>query len=356
MNRVAAVLLATLVALLAAAPAPAATPREFFGVMADGPLLGPGVDLRRETRLMGAAGARTARVAFYWRSLQPRADAPVDFRSTDRIVGEAARAGVRVFPVLVRAPSWATGGDEREGAVPNDPETFARFADAAVRRYGSGGAFWAEHPEVRARPVRHWQVWNEPDITRYWEGRPWAPTYVRLLRAASPAIHAADPQARVVAAGLTNRSWEDLDEVYRAGGGPSFDAAAIHPFSRRVSNVLRITALARQTMRRHGDAAKPLMLTEVSWSSGRGRSTFNYGWETTERGQATKLRQAFQALAAARERLGLGQVFWYTWLSPRLGRRESFSYSGLRRMTSRGPRAKPAYRQFRRTVRRLTSG
>ena len=345
------------VAAMAATTVPAAaaaTPSSFFGVMADGPLLGPGVDLDAEARLMRSSGVRSMRVAFYWRELQPVQGRPTDFASTDRIVASAAQAGVTVFPVLVRAPAWATGGDEREGAVP-DASAYAAFVTEAVRRYGPDGTFWAERPDLPNQAIRSWQVWNEPDITRYWAGAPWAPTYVVLLRAARAAIKAADPRAQVVAAGLTNKSWIDLGKLYKAGGRRHFDAAAIHPFSRRVKNVVQIVKLARREMRRRGDRRKPLILSELSWSSGKGQSTFNYGWETTERGQARKVTQALTALARNRRRLGIGTVYWYTWLSPPVGDDESFSYGGLRRVAEGGPVSKPALAAFRKTVRRLRS-
>jgi len=333
-------------ALLAPAAATAATPAAFFGVMADGPLLSPSVDLGRETRLMRSTGVASIRAAFYWREIEPR-PGEFDWAETDRLVGAAVAAGLDVLPVVVRSPAWAAGGDSREGAVP-DPAAYARFCAELVARYGPGGA------ATFGRPIRSWQVWNEPDIDRYWTGTPWPATYVTLLRAARGAIKAADPGARVVAAGLTNRSWEDLAALYRAGGRGLFDAAAIHPFSRRVSNVVKIVRLAREEMRRRGDARVPLMLTEVSWSSGKGRSTFNYGWETTERGQARKVSEALSALARERVRLGIGGVWWYTWLSPKLGDDESFSYAGLRRLRGGKPVDKPARAAFRRAVRRLT--
>jgi hypothetical protein len=350
-------LIAALLACLSALPAAtagAAVPSSFYGVMGDGPLLDGRPDLARETRLMRASGIGTLRVAVYWRSMQPSADAPIDFSRTDRILEASARAGLDVLPVLVRAPSWATGGDGREGAVPDDPQTYANFCTAMVQRYGPAGSFWAQNPSVPRLPVRRWQLWNEPDIPRYWVGRPWAPTYVNLLRPASAAVRAADPTAQVVSAGLTNKSWQDLDELYEAGARGLFDAAAIHPFSRRVVNVVKIVKLARRTMAQNGDARKTLLLTEVSWSSGKGRSTFNYGWETTEKGQAKKIRQALPALTKVRRKFRLGGIWWYTWLSPRLGDDESFSYSGLRRMSKAGkPVSKPALRAFRSTVKRL---
>lgn len=341
---VAAVLAAAV--LLPVAPASGATPRSFFGVMADGPLLGPGIDLGREARLMRSTGVASIRAAFYWREIEPR-PGELDWREPDRIVAAAAAAGIDVLPVVVRSPSWASAGDTREGAVP-ETGAYARFLAALVARYGPGG------PANGGRPIRTWQVWNEPDIPRYWAGRPWPSTYVTLLRAARDAIKAADPGARVVAAGLTNRSWEDLADLYAAGGRGLFDAAAIHPFSRRVANVVKIVRLTRAEMKRRGDGRVPLMLTEVSWSSGKGRSTFNYGWETSEGGQADRVGQALGALARERVRLGIGGIWWYTWLSPPLGDDESFSYAGLRRVSRGRAVDKPARAAFSRAVRRLT--
>ena len=337
------------------APAQARVPADFFGVMADGPVLGTQADLGREARLMRGAGAGSVRVAFYWREMQPQQGQPVDFTASDRIVRDIAGARLRTLPILVRAPAWAAGGDTREGAVP-DPGAYAAFVTAFVRRYGVNGSFWAENPGVPAMKMRSFQIWNEPDIQRYLATSPasaWPRVYVGMLRAANQAVKAEDRNAEVVAAGLTNRSWIDLRKLYAAGARGHFDAAAIHPFSSRVSNVVKIARLARAEMRRRGDARVPLMLTELSWSSGKGRSSLNYGWETTERGQAEKVREALSELARVRTSLRIGGVWWYTWLSPAIGDDESFSYSGLRRM--RGSRVvnKPAYTAFKQTVRRL---
>jgi hypothetical protein len=205
-----AVLLAVVLACAGALLAPAvagAAPRGFFGVMADGPLLGadPRVDLDREVALMRSSGVGGIRLAVYWRDLQPAAGGPIDWSGTDRAVVAAARRGLHVLPILVRAPTWATGGDGREGAVP-DATAYGQFCAEAVRRYGPQGSLWREQPGVRKVPIRAWQVWNEPDIGRYLEpreGETWARTYVPMLRAANRAIKAADRRAKVVAAGLT---------------------------------------------------------------------------------------------------------------------------------------------------------
>lgn len=348
-------LLCTIAAtLVLAGPAQAKTPASFFGVMADGPLLDGTVNLASESKLMSGAGVRTVRLAVYWAEMQPVAGGPIDFTLTDQRIGALAAAGLEVLPVLVRSPAWAANGDTREGAVP-DTAAYGAFVGAFARRYGRGGAFW-QVSTGRDVPITSFQVWNEPDIERYLAppaGRSWQATYVPMLRAAREAIKGADPRATVVAAGLTNKSWQDLGKLYAAGGRSLFDVAAIHPFSARVENVVKIVELARQEMRDRGDARKPLLLTEVSWSSGKGQSSFNYGWETSEGGQASKVKEALTELADNRTRLRIGAVYWYTWLSPAVGDDESFSYSGLRKLRGGKPTSKPAYGAFRATVKRL---
>jgi hypothetical protein len=341
--------------LIAPASAGAAVPRSFFGVMADGALFAPTVDLGSELALMRGAGVGSTRVAVQWRALQPQPGV-VDFAAFDAYVLATARAGIRVLPVVLGTPPWAARNPSDPASPPKDPRQYGAFLSALVQRYGPAGALWAAHPEVQRVPIRQWQVWNEPDLGKYWAAKDWAPGYVSLLRAARAAIKAADPSAKVVLAGLTNRSWIDLRRVYAAGGGRLFDLAAVHPFSRRVPNVLKIVTLARREMRRHGDARKPLVLSEVSWSSGHGHSTFNYGWETSEQGQAQRLKSALADLAARRHADRIVGIYWYTWMSPAIGGKDSFDYSGLRRLDAAGhPVTKPALAAFRAVARRLES-
>ena len=170
-----------------------------------------------------------------------------------------------------------------------------------IARYGPRGSFWAEHPELPRRPIRNWQIWNEPNIaTTSPSSRCRTPT-PRLLRAAYPAMKAADPGATVVMAGLANFSWRDLSKAYRAGVKGSFDVAAVHPFSGRPSNSVKITRLNREVMDRNGDPRKPIWLTELTWSSAKGKKTpLTQNWETTEAGQAQRLTQAYRLYVRAR--------------------------------------------------------
>jgi hypothetical protein len=349
-----AVLLCLLAALPTAAQAKRSVPKGWLGTMVDGPMTVPGAAVDGDWRLMSKSGVESVRSAVYWPFVQPTEGATPDFSRFDPVVLNAARRGLPVLPVVEGTPGWASVRPGDEASPPRDPELLAQFMRDLIARYGRGGSLWAEHPEVPARPVRAWQIGNEPNLSYYFnppEGESYAVAYTRLLKAASRAIRAADPGATVVLAGLTNRSWIALRAIYKAGGRKAFDAVALHPYTAKPRNVLRVLKLARREMKRVGDRRKPLWVTELSWPSSRGKTRDIGGIATTERGQATKLRQSIRLLAAARKRLRIQKVYWYTWMSTEGD--FSFLYSGLRRVRDGKVITTPALSAFRSAADRL---
>jgi hypothetical protein len=351
--------LTALIALaLAVVPTGAAAersvPRGWLGVIADGPLTSGGA-MDGEWDLMAGSGAEGVRTAFYWPSAQRDGAAPPDLAHLDGVVLQAARRGLPVLPIVSGTPGWAAGRPHDETSPPRDPQLYSDFLRTLVARYGPGGSLWAEHPEVAARPIRDWQIWNEPNLTRYWtppRGQGFARSYVTLLRAAHRALRSADPGARTILAGLPNESWIALRRVYKAGGRRSFDAVALHPYTGKPRNVVRLAEYARREMRRFGDRRKPIWVTELSWPAAKGKTENTTGFETTDRGQAQRLGDGLRLLARARRRLGIERVFWYTWLS-REDSPNSFDYSGLRRVRDGKVISVPALGAFQKAARRL---
>ena len=251
---------------------------------------------------MVGAGVESVRAAVRWYELQPYGSAaevppadaarfrdaggvPTDFTALDAVVAAAAARGLAVLPVVQCAPAWAArtpGRHHRRRRA--DPATFGRFLAALAGRYGPRGSLWAERPDLPRVPVRAWQVWNEPNLTRYWSEQPFAPSYVRLLKAADAALAAADPGATVVLAGLPNESWTALRQIYEAGGRGHFDAVALHPYTRRPKDVLRLVRSRAREMRQRGDGRTPVWLTELSWPAAKGKVPRPAGFETTDRG------------------------------------------------------------------------
>ena len=349
--RHAALLLCLLGMLVAAAPAGAAVPRHWLGVDADGPMT-DGSDRESEWALIAASGATSVRAAFHWPHGQPTGAATTDFTASDGIVLAAARHGLLVVPVVQFTPAWAAAVPGDPASPPRDAADYGRYLQALVGRYGPRGSLWSEHPELKRRPIRDWQIWNEPNIDRYWSTQPFAKSFVRLLRTARKALRQADPGARAILAGLPNTSWAALRSIYGAGGRGTFDAVALHPYTGKPANVVKLVVLTRRVMRRYRNGRMPVWVTELSWPASRGKTTSGGGFETNDKGQAQRLRKGLVLLAAARRRLRIERVYWYTWLSAEQGP-SAFGWSGLRRLRGGEVVSAPSLSAFRKTAKLL---
>jgi hypothetical protein len=329
-------------------------PRGWLGVVADGPLNDPAYAAGQgEWDRMASSGVEAVRTAFYWRSIEPSAGV-YDFSVQDALVLSAAKRGLAVLPVVQGTPDWAAKTPGDPASPPRDNADFARLMQALVTRYGPKGSLWVEHPEVSKQPIRAWQIWNEPNLTRYWNVAPWAPSYVALLKAGHRALKAADPGAQTVLAGLPNESWKALESIYKAGARGSFDVVTLHPYTGKVKNTLRVVKIVRRVMDRRKDGKMPIWVTELSWPASAGKAKAEGGdFATTDAGQATRLAAALKLFAAERKALRIERLYWYTWLSVEGITDSGFDYSGLRRVRGGTLVDAPALAIFTRAARRL---
>ncbi|HWD75986.1 MAG TPA: hypothetical protein VG371_12665 [Solirubrobacteraceae bacterium] len=345
-------------------------PQGFVGMDADGPLLTPGstINLDAQLRTMVASGVQTIRVAFSWAAAQPYATAadvpaaessqytgiggvPTDFAATDAIAAAAARRRLSILPTVLYAPSWdARPNTNPRGGIPQPRSdgAYAAYLTALIDRYGPRGSFWVQNPSIPRMPIREWQIWNEPDVPAYWNP-PFARTYVALLRAAHAAIKRADPGAKVVLGALTGYAWSGLRQVYRISGARRlFDVVSVDAYTKLPANVIRSLQFVRGLMDQHGDRAKPLLATELSWPSSVGQGQVHYDFDTTPAGQAHNLATLLPLLDRDRTALGLAGFDWYTWMGAESRGASDFNFSGLLKVHDGVVTAKPALAVFRR--------
>jgi hypothetical protein len=356
-------LLALVACLLAAAPAAAAERRVPFGFH--------GVDYDREGswgpagvqdemwRTMAANGVESARVLFDWSEAQPNPAAAVSFHETDPLVTRAALRGIDLLPVVLYTPRWARVVAREKHSAPRDPKQYTAYLTTLIARYGENGTFWAEHPELPRRPLRTWQIWNEPDMEYQWVPREdWQKQYGTLLREARAAIRAADPGARVVLAGLTNFSWRSLRSLYELGGiRGAFDVVALNAYTRESKNLVEIVRRGRKEMQARGDGKKPIRVTEFGASASEGRIEVGRDrdhLQTTDRKLAKLVLAAYDALAANRKKLRIEAAYWYTWASSYEADADIFDFSGLVRYLegADGFSARQALPAYRKSARR----
>ena len=366
--------LLTLLLLALAAPAAGAqerkVPQGYLGAVSDGVLSedNDGSLFAGEVDRMVGAGVETVRMVFPWRDAQPyrrTADVPseqrqffrseqgvpTDWRLIDAYVAAAAQRRLTLLPVVLYAPPWNAKYANSDASPPRGHAPYAKFVVALAKRYGRTGTFWTERPDVPKMPIDWWQIWNEPHFKEYWSDQPWEKPYATLLRGTYRAVKEAVPSARILAAGMANKSWTYVSKLYSQKTRGFFDAIALHPFTNSVDGVIEIVDRVRRTMARYGDRKLPLMITEMSWTSAKGKAAYTYGNERTEPGQAKALTQGFQRMAKERRRLRILRVYWYTWMTRDKHPTIPFDYAGVIRMEPDGSTTeKPAFGAFRSTV------
>ncbi len=183
-----------------------------------------------------------------------------------------------------------------------DGNHYREWVVAFIQRYGSGGSFWAQHPELDARyAITSVELGNEPYF-----GEMSAEDYANTVRPTLEEIQRLELPVRVVLPSRvygTNTAWMDTLYELIPDLNSLFYAFADHPYwyahdPAEVSPAGpfgRIDAL-RKRMNEVGAADKPIFITEY------GESTADCGEECTdEASQAGHLKQMVDAIASRPE-------------------------------------------------------
>ena len=230
----------------------------------------PGVNLTGEgpTQIadVRALGTHWVRMFATWPTLEPaRGPLAANWLAVYDNALHALPPGTKAILDVVGTPRWETGsGDEH--TPPANPDDYAEFVGALARHF--------------AGRVSAYEIWNEEDSSSWWSGAPDPAAYAELLRAAYPAVKAADPSATVVLGGLTGNDYPFLEGVYAAGARGSFDAVGVHtdtacnvlspydylrgPDKRMVPDSFLAYREVHATMLANGDQGR-IWITEASW-------------------------------------------------------------------------------------------
>jgi hypothetical protein len=269
--------------------------------------------------LMEEAGVKSVRLPLSWAQVEPVSpfSGPPSWSDFDLGVELAARNGMTVLPFVSGSPRWIAPEARLEPASGWQRRAWASFLREAVRRYGAGGSFWRDNPELPYLPIRAWEIWNEENIVTF--GRADPERFAPLLRISGRVIHDADPGARVIVGGLYGRplqippnvsSGDFLSRLYRARRVKRyFDGVALHPYVATASQIRGQILNLRRIMRVHHDADTPIYVTELGWGS----NSFQSRWERGPQGQARELDRAFGLLEDHRRSWRIGGVWWFSW-------------------------------------------
>jgi polysaccharide biosynthesis protein PslG len=336
-------LAAALVIAMAFASTAQAVPAKFWGVVPQNALT------PEQFQRLGNGGVESVRIPIGWADLQSQSGGQFNWGGVDEVVERAARAGIDVLPTVTGAPAWAVpivsvpggGGTKAPAHLPAKGAAAAAWKamlEEAARRYGPNGSFWASHPGVPVRPIRTWQIWNEPNF-KYFVAKPNPTEYGALVKISTSALKAVDPGAQTILAGLfsqpkggryvrlvkgkkklvngTNVNYFAsyfLEQMYKTTPGvkSKFAGVSLHPYTGSWKYLTPEIEEVRKVLTAYGDGRKGLFITELGWSSGPPASDGSNGFAKGPAGQARELKNSFKLLKAKQRAWRIQRLYWFS--------------------------------------------
>ncbi len=206
--------------------------------------------------------------------------------NADPVVALAASAHLRLDPML-GLPTQMT---------PSAAATaMAEYVTAFAQRYGPGGTFWSQNPQLPYLPVLSYEIGNEPNIPLQWiaddTNLHWTDpsAYAQVYEAARAALHQVDPTGvAAVVGGLADSASLGVDiphdEEWLAALTPgTVDAVGYHPYTFDVSPSLMQsdTEVLREWMNSNGMQGVPIDVNEVGACDVLPQDTLNTGCATS---------------------------------------------------------------------------
>ncbi len=295
---------------------------------------------------MKSIGINSIRLDANWNWVQHAGPTSYHWAQMDREMRSVKKAKMTAVLVIDGCPPWAAlrGTHGNPKAQPASAWQFAGWARNIAKRYVPMGAHIFE-------------IWNEPNDSKYWQPRANPAFYAKMLVDAYRAIKRVDKSATVLIGGLAPGTTHGgsysaiafLQAIYAHGAKGHFDALSTHPYTFPVlpgtyeywsawSQMDQTIPSLRSVMRRHGDGKKQIWITEFGAPSNGPRGVGNEG-------QAAELAQAIRIAKRTR---WIAAIFIYAWQD--LGNKTWTNADWYGLLDFRG-RPKPAYAAVAKSIR-----
>lgn len=162
------------------------------------------------------AGFQYVRLDLMWSKIE-KDKGIYDFSSSgfDELMENLKKYGLKPYFIL----GYSNELYEKGQSVVTDEgrEAFKNFVTAAVNRYGEEGTIW--------------EIWNEPNLEKFWNGQPSYNNYFELVKTVEPVIKNKKGIVVTPAISSVNSSTLDwLNNVFKLGLLDYTDYISIHPY------------------------------------------------------------------------------------------------------------------------------
>ncbi|MCC7494725.1 MAG: beta-galactosidase [Fimbriimonadaceae bacterium] len=190
----------------------------------------------RAAALGAAAGVKWSREELQWHRLEPERG-KFDWTYYDQMLATAQRHGISVYGLLAYWSRWT------KAYTPEGVTDYVAWVRQVVRRYKDR--------------VKHWEIWNEPNIF-FWSGP--KELYPVMLQQAYRAIKEEDPTAQVLGCSTAGIDRGFIQRCLDAQA--PFDILTIHPYRGQLDDKAFAKEL-RDVQALVG--GRPVWITEMGW-------------------------------------------------------------------------------------------
>ena len=182
-----------------------------------------GFDPTRTYNHLAKLGVKWARCQTGWCRCETERG-QYDFGWLDAVVDSLIAIGIQ---------PWFNLGYGNRLYTPDAPDDFAVgwapvFDASALQAWLRFTQALAEHFSTR---VQHWEIWNEPNITHFWQPeKPDARDYVKLVTHTASVIRKAVPGATIIGVACAGIKMEYIEACLEAGLADHIDVLSYHPY------------------------------------------------------------------------------------------------------------------------------
>ncbi|MBR4748465.1 MAG: hypothetical protein IK083_02690, partial [Abditibacteriota bacterium] len=235
----------------------------------------------KTAQLAGDIGVKWTREEFNWGAIEQEKGV-LNYAHYDQLVDEALKNGISIYGLLAYwNHNYPQDTDEGRAAYYN-------FVRETVLRYKDR--------------IRHWEIWNEPNIGFFPGDKE---NYFLMLRDCYKLIKDIDPSLQVLGCSTSLIDTEFIERAINAGC--NFDVLTVHPYRARLDDEGFIRELqdAIELTKKIDGVPRDVWITEMGWP------THVYtGY--TEREQAWFLVRTYADAASVK---GVSSISWYDFIN-----------------------------------------
>jgi len=241
----------------------------------------------KDWRMIKEAGINLVRMDVNWSGVEKERGI-YDFSNMDKLFEKLSQNRMRVLLILNYGNKLYDDGNAPY--TDEGREAFARFVKALAERYKNNDIIW--------------ELWNEPNLNKFWRPQSNVDDYMKWSRKAVSTIRLVDPDALIVGPASSTIDFGFLEPCFRQGFLDLVDGITVHPYrgpNRNPETANAECQLLKALIEKYKPANKTISVLSGEW-----------GYNTTVMTRKTQgkflPRQWLANLSA-----GVPFSIWYDW-------------------------------------------